>query len=142
MMGPHRPFGTIGMPFYHEKLASNWGFDRISEVLKPPFAIDPDVLKQLQPDPNSIGRAQWVRNPRKTLRNPVELLGSRETNGSSPSTPRPTSQRNSHDERRIHAATNSFAHIAVSSKPESVPQLYQYVPITYPDWSKLPFNFE
>ena len=129
------------MPFYHEKLLSNWGYERKFEASKQSPAIDPDVLKQLQPDPNNTGRAQWVRNPRKAPRNHVDTSTSREINGSLAAVSRPISEKTSNGEPRVNAAADAFAQIALPSGIESVPQMYQCIPITYGDWKNSIFDF-
>ncbi len=58
------------MPFYRERLLSAWGNERYFEIGKPPTAIDPDILKNLRPNPGGIG--QIAPNPRKLLRNQAE----------------------------------------------------------------------
>ena len=130
------------MPYYHEKLVSNWGFDQIFEAAKPPPAVDSDVLKHLQPDPAVSGRVQWLRSPRKMPRNQIDPSRSYETNGSPATVPRPISQRTGNDERRINATANAFAQIAVSSGTDSVPQMYQCIPIDYSKWGVVGFDFE
>lgn len=55
------------MPFFRERLLSAWGNERYFEVGKPPTAIDPEILKNLRPNPGGIG--QIAPNPRKSLRN-------------------------------------------------------------------------
>lgn len=58
------------MPFFRERLLSAWGNERYFEVGKPPTAIDPEILKNLRPNPGGIG--QIAPNPRKSLRNQAE----------------------------------------------------------------------
>ena len=60
----------IGMPFYRERLLSAWGNERFFEIGTSPVPIDPDILKNLRPNPGGIG--QIAPNPRKLLRNQVE----------------------------------------------------------------------
>ena len=55
------------MPFYRERLLSAWGNERHFEVGKPPIGIDPEILKNLRPNPGGIG--QIAPNSRKVLRN-------------------------------------------------------------------------
>lgn len=66
------------MPFYRERLLSAWGNERFFEVGKPPAVIDPDVLRNLRPNPGGIG--QIAPNPRKIHRNQIEEAKSTDTN--------------------------------------------------------------
>ena len=79
------------MPLYRERLLSAWGNDRYFEVGKPPATIDPDILKNLRPNPGGIG--QIAPNPRKLFRNQVEEMKPADTNGTAFAAPKLLSEK-------------------------------------------------
>ena len=79
------------MPFYRERLLSAWGNEKYFEVGKPPSAIDPDILKNLQPNPGGIG--QIAPNPRKSFRNQVQETKPAETNSTTFAAPKLLSEK-------------------------------------------------
>lgn len=81
----------IGMPFYRERLLSAWGNERYFEVGAPPAPIDPDILKNLRPNPGGIG--QIAPNPRKSLRNQIEGTKTADTNDTAFAAPMLLSER-------------------------------------------------
>ena len=74
------------MPFYRERLLSAWGNERYFEVGKPPTVVDPDILKNLRPNPGGIG--QIAPNPRKLFRNQAEETKPASTNGTALAAPK------------------------------------------------------
>lgn len=85
------PLNTIGMPFYREMLLSAWGNDRSFEVGRPPAVIDPEILKNLRPNPGGIG--QIAPNPRKVFRNQVEQTKPLGNNGTAFAAPKLLSEK-------------------------------------------------
>lgn len=74
------------MPFYRERLLSAWGNERYFEVGKPSTVIDPDILKNLRPNPGGIG--QIAPNPRKLFRNQAEETKPASNNGTALAAPK------------------------------------------------------
>ncbi|KKY24389.1 putative pab-dependent polyspecific ribonuclease subunit pan2 [Phaeomoniella chlamydospora] len=58
------PLGTVGMPYYNEKLLSAWPSHFVFDVGAPPPQIDPAMIPYLQ----KVDGAQYAPNPRKTRR--------------------------------------------------------------------------
>ena len=79
------------MPFYRERLFSAWGNERYFEIGKPSTAIDPEILKNLRPNPGGIG--QIAPNPRKVFRNQVEETKSGHGDGTAFSAPKLLSEK-------------------------------------------------
>lgn len=79
------------MPFYREMLLSAWGNDRSFEVGRPPAVIDPEILKNLRPNPGGIG--QIAPNPRKVFRNQVEQTKPLGNNGTAFAAPKLLSEK-------------------------------------------------
>ena len=67
------------MPFFRERLLSAWGNERYFEIGKPSTAVDPEILKNLRPNPGGIG--QIAPNPRKSIRNQAEGTKPANANG-------------------------------------------------------------
>ncbi len=130
------PFASIGMPYYDKQLLSNWGYDRVFEVGRPPPTMDPDIIKQLRPNATSMGVTQIVTNPRKVFRNQIDESVAFDTNGAFTVVPKYISEkaRNSEvqtKERRLSNAANAFARLALTSTTEDVPKLYEDLLISY-----------
>ncbi len=79
------------MPFYRERLLSAWGNERFFEIGKPPTVIDPDIVKNLRPNPGGIG--QIAPNPRKVPRNQVEGTRPADTRGTAFAAPKLLSEK-------------------------------------------------
>lgn len=79
------------MAFYRERLLSAWGNERYFEVGKRPAVIDPDILKNLRPNPGGIG--QIAPNTRKVFRNQVEETKATGNNGTTFAAPKLLSEK-------------------------------------------------
>lgn len=124
------------MPYYRERLLSAWGYDRFFEVGKHPAVIDPDVVKNLRPNPGGIG--QIAPNPRKLFRNQVEEAKSTDTNGGAFAAPKLLSERardpknNPSNGSPISSAAEALLNTALSdnTKPD-VPNHYVNLTIKF-----------
>lgn len=81
----------MGMPFFRERLLSNWGNDRCFEAGKHPAVIDPNILRTLRPNPGGIG--QIAPNHLKIYRNQVEETKPADINGAAFAAPKLLSEK-------------------------------------------------
>ena len=113
------------MPYYHDKLLSAWGNDRIFEVGKPPSTVDPAILKHMRPNPAGIGHI--APNPRKCWPNQVNDIKVAGANGTSNTAPKLLSEkaREPSSGRRISDATKAVANLVLSNNIKAdVPSYY------------------
>lgn len=141
---PHRPFSSIGMPYYREKLFSFWPNDQLYEIGHPAQKVDQDILKTM----TAALIGYRARNPRKTPRNQVQELCITDLEDVSITAPKFLSERTkepetpTNDERRIsdtEALIN--AALAGSTKAE-VPIMYRNVEIKYSKFGVDDFDFK
>ncbi|KAL8704164.1 MAG: hypothetical protein Q9201_002662 [Fulgogasparrea decipioides] len=142
--GPwQRPFSTVGMPYYREKLLSAWSEDPVFEIGFLPPKIDPDIFKHLSP----AGVGFRAPNPRKTLRNQMERLSIVDSDGIALAAPKFLSEKNRDangemdKERRISDA-EAFTNpgLAGSTKAD-VPVMYRLMEIKYSRYGVDDFDF-
>ena len=136
------------MPFYRERLLSAWGNERFFEVGKPPATIDPDILKNLRPNPGGIG--QIAPNPRRLFRNQVEETKPTGTNGTTFAAPKLLSAKpreaesNPSSRTSIRGATEALLNTALSENTKAdVPDYYVNLTIQFgPKLGIMDFDFK
>lgn len=134
------------MPFFREKLLSAWGNERDFEVGKPTTVIDPDILKNLRPNPGGIG--QIAPNPRKSFRNQAEVTTTANNSGIALPAPKLLSEkaRNSKSNSSgspTQGITEALLDTALSENPKAdVPNYYVNLTIQFGKLGIEDFDFK
>ncbi|KAI9681788.1 MAG: poly(A)-specific ribonuclease [Trizodia sp. TS-e1964] len=138
------PLSTIGIPYYHEKLLSAWPTELISELGKPPFRVDSDMLPQAFAGDIGV----YGTNPKLIRRN--QAMNTRNSNkgGSTLIAPKFLSEKAKDAkgaegaQQKVGEATSALGNIALAGGTESeVPVFYHKVDIKYSKFGVEDFDF-
>ncbi|KAJ1976780.1 poly(A)-specific ribonuclease [Dimargaris verticillata] len=140
--GNQTPLSVVGLPYYDEPLLSQWPANRIYEVGKPPYPIDPTMLDSAK----WIDFVGYVPNPRDRRRNQVPP-----TLRATKNAPLFRSQQARQRRTQAHTVSDSAPRRPSMTSPgtpkapgraHKVPSYYERVEIRYSKFGVEDFDFE
>lgn len=139
------PLNTIGMPYYHDTLASAWP-ELVSDAGAPPVKYDANFLSTLK----AADFGLYGPNTRGLRRNQVEYTRELENNASAGmKVPKFLSEKArehaqssvSSPDDGVDELVNPLANLAIDSKKAEVPVMYRNVDIKYSRFGVDDFDF-